>query len=105
MFWTIAPSLGSLPAEEPYLASQSRFGAFTSSMMISKQLPLGFGNCQQRTLADIVGQLIYPLEIVENPIASYVGQGLDGGLEAGIQFGGCRIPVEACRESDITLLK
>jgi hypothetical protein len=76
-----------------------------TSLKSSKQPPIGFGNCQQRTLADIVGQLIYPLEIVENPIASYVGQGLDGGLEAGIQFGGCRIPVEACRESDITLLK
>ena len=40
MFWTIAPSLGSLPAEEPYLASQSRFGAFTSSMIILLSSPM-----------------------------------------------------------------
>jgi hypothetical protein len=31
-----------------------------------EQRRIGFGKCQQGTLADVIGQLIYPLEIIQN---------------------------------------
>jgi hypothetical protein len=52
----------------------------------SEQRPIGFGKRQQRALADIIRQLIYPLEIVENPLPLRVSQRLDANNLAGAAF-------------------
>jgi hypothetical protein len=66
-----------------------------------EQRSIGFGQCQQRTLADVIGQLIYPFEIIQNTLSLEIWQGLDSGLQAGKQFGGDCIPIEPFRETDI----
>jgi hypothetical protein len=69
------------------------------------QRPIGFGKCQQRTLAELIGQLIYPFEIIQNTLPLELRKGLNGSLEAGQQLGGDSIPIDAFREPDIPLLK
>jgi hypothetical protein len=56
-------------------------------------------------LAEFIGELIYPLEIIQNLLSLLGGQGLDSVSEAVQQLRGGRIPIETFRESDIPLFK
>jgi hypothetical protein len=49
----------------------------------SEQCAIEFRKCLQGTLADVVGQLIHALEIIQDMLSLEVRQGLNGGLEAG----------------------
>jgi hypothetical protein len=60
----------------------------------SEQCAIKLGECLQGTLADVICQLIYSLEIIEDTLSLDLRQGLDGGFEAGQQFDGDRIPIE-----------
>jgi hypothetical protein len=71
----------------------------------SEQCAIEFGECLQGTLADVIGQLIYPLEIIQDTLSLDVRQGLDGGFEAGQQFDRDHVPIEGFRESDIPLFE